>query len=124
MKTINHRSILVVEPNEQIREEVVNFLLSAGYEKTDEAESFATALNKIVHSEYAVIVADAGEPLEAGLQFAADLARISSQTRIILMIDPEDQPSWDQIGRVEVHIMIKTDFTRNLLYLLDASTQP
>jgi CheY-like chemotaxis protein len=126
MKTTKRQSILVVEPNAQIREEMVNFLLSAGYEKTDETDSFAAALDKIVHSAYAVIVADAGNPLESGLLFAADLARLCPQAKIILMIDPEDQLSWDQIGtqQVEVHIMIKSDFTRNLLYLLGSSPPP
>jgi len=41
MKTTNHQSILLVEPDDQCREEMVNFLLSAGYENTEAAESLA-----------------------------------------------------------------------------------
>jgi hypothetical protein len=43
MKTTNHQSILIVEPNEQLREEMVNFLLSAGYENAEATESLAAA---------------------------------------------------------------------------------
>lgn len=126
MKTPNRQSILIIGPNEQLREEIVNFLLSAGYEKTEEAESLATALDKIGQSAYEVIVADAGEPLVAGLQFAKDSALLSPDTKIILMIEAEDQNSWDQIAArsVEVRFLIKTDFARNLPYLLEECTQP
>jgi DNA-binding NarL/FixJ family response regulator len=121
-KIDDRQSILIIEPDAQFREELYNFLLSAGYEKIEETDSFADALDKIVRSTYAVVVADAGEPLDSGLQFAADLVRLSPQTKIILMIDPEDQPAWDRIVAppVEVQILIKTGFARNLLYLLGA----
>jgi hypothetical protein len=41
MKTTNHQSILIVESDEQIREEMVNFLLSASYENAEATESLA-----------------------------------------------------------------------------------
>lgn len=125
-KTVKPQSILVIEPNAQFRVELYNFLLSAGYENVEAAESLAIALDKIRQSEYDVTVADAGKPLTAGLQFAADLAGISRSARIIFMINAEDQRSWDQIAARsgDVRFLIKTDFARNLLYLLEENTQP
>lgn len=126
METARRQSILIIEPNAQLREEIVNFLLSAGYEDVETAESLPAALDKIRQSEYEVTVADTGMPLTAGLQFAADLAVISPSARIIFMIDAEDWQSWDQITTqsVNVRFLIKTDFARNLLYLLEETAHP
>lgn len=125
MNAANRQSILIVEPNEQLREQIVNFLLSAGYENVEETDSLDAALDKIRQSDCDVTVADAGSPLTAGLSFAADLAGISPDTRIILMINAEDQQSWDQIAAqsVGIRFLIKTDFARNLLYLLEEIAQ-
>jgi hypothetical protein len=41
MKTTNHQTILSVEPDDQFRAEVVNFLLSAGYENAEATEGLA-----------------------------------------------------------------------------------
>jgi DNA-binding NtrC family response regulator len=125
-KRAKSQSIMIIEPDAQFREELYNFLLSAGYERTENADSFPVALNKIVRSTYAVVVADAGESWDAGLKFAADLARLSPRTKVILMIDPEDQPAWDQVTtpRVEINILIKTGFARDLLYLLEKYQPP
>jgi CheY-like chemotaxis protein len=126
METVNHQSILIIEPNEQFREEIFNFLLSAGYENTDVTDNLAAALDKIGQSAYEVVVADAGESLAAGLKFATDLAQLSPDTKIILLIEAEEQQSWDRIAAhpVEVRFLIKTDFARNLLYLLEEHAQP
>src|SRR5262245_28902687 len=102
MNAANRQSILIIEPNEQLREEIVNFLLSAGYEEVAATDSLPAALDKIRQSEYDITVADAGKPLTAGLQFAADLTGISPGGRIIFMIDAEDQRSWDQIAAQSV----------------------
>jgi len=126
MEIARRQSILIIEPNAQLREEIVNFLLSAGYEDVTATDSLASAIDKLRKSEYEVTVADAGRPLAAGLQFAADLASLKPGARIIFMIKAEDQQSWDQIAAqsVGVRFLIKTDFARNLLYLLDESAQP
>jgi DNA-binding NtrC family response regulator len=126
MNAAKRQSILIVEPNEQLREQIINYLLSAGYEKTEVADSLEAALNKIRRSAYEVVVASAGEPQTAGLRFAADLAGISPDGRIILMINAEDQRFWDQIAAQSgnIRFLIKTDFARNLLYLLEENLQP
>jgi DNA-binding response OmpR family regulator len=126
MNEANRQPILIVEPNAQLREEIFNFLLSAGYEDLEATDSLPAALGKISQLEYVVTVADAGKPLTAGLQFAADLIRISPNARIIFMINAEDQHSWDQIAAQSdnIRFLIKTDFARNLLYLLEENTQP
>jgi DNA-binding NarL/FixJ family response regulator len=126
METVNRQPILIIEPNEQLREEIINFLLSAGYKEVAAAGSLTAALDKIRQSAYDVAVADAGEPFTAGLQFATDLAQFSPSTRIIFLVNAEDQQSWDQIAAqlVGVRFLIKTDFARNLLYLLEERTQP
>jgi DNA-binding NtrC family response regulator len=126
MKTTNRKPILVVEPDRQLREEVVNFLLSAGYENIEESDNLSAALDKIGQAAYEVVVADAGKPWNAGLHFATDLAQVSPKTRLILMIEAEDQSSWDQIAArsVEVQFMIKSDFARSLPYLLEECAQP
>jgi DNA-binding NtrC family response regulator len=126
MNEANRQPILIIEPNEQLREEIFNFLLSAGYEEVAATDSLPAALDNISQSKYQVTLADAGKALTAGLQFAADLARISPDTRIIFMIDAEDQQSWDQIVAQsdKVRFLIKSDFARNLLYLLEENSQP
>jgi DNA-binding response OmpR family regulator len=126
MSADNRQRILIIEPNAQLREEIVNFLLSAGYEDVMATDNLPAALDKIRQSEYEVIVADAGRPPTAGLQFATVLASLKPGAKIIFMIDAEDQQSWDQIAAQSagVRFLIKTDFARNLLYLLDESVQP
>jgi DNA-binding NtrC family response regulator len=126
MEIARRQSILIMEPNAQLREEIVNFLLSAGYEDVAAVDSLSAALDKIRRSEFEVTVADAGSPLAAGLQFAADLAGLKPGAKIIFMINAEDQQSWDQIAAQSsgVRFLIKTDFARNLLYLLEESSQP
>jgi DNA-binding NarL/FixJ family response regulator len=126
MNEANYQPILIVVPNAQFREEVFNFLLSAGYENVTATDSLPAALDKIRQSEYEVTVADAGRPPTAGLQFAADLAGLKPDAKIIFMINAEDQQSWDQIAAqsVGVRFLIKTDFARNLLYLLEENARP
>jgi CheY-like chemotaxis protein len=126
MEIAKRQSILIIEPNEQLREEIVNFLLSAGYEDVAATDSFPSALDKLRQSEYEVTIADAGASLTTGLQFAADLASLKPGAKIIFMINAEDQQSWDQISAqsVESRFLIKTDFARNLLYLLEEGAQP
>ena len=126
MNAANRQSILIIEPNEQLREEIVNFLLSAGYEDVAATDSLPSALDKLRQSEYEVTIADAGRPLTTGLQFAAELASLKPGARIIFMINAEDQQSWDQISAQSVgsRFLIKTDFARNLLYLLEEGAQP
>jgi CheY-like chemotaxis protein len=126
MDEVNRQPILIIEPNKQLREEIFNFLLSAGYEEVAATDSLPTALNNICQSKYQVTLADAGKALTTGLQFAADLARISPNTRVIFMIDAEEQQSWDQIVAQsdKVRFLIKTDFARNSLYLLEENPQP
>src|SRR5262245_56819614 len=104
MNAAKRQSILIVDPNTQLREEIVNFLLSAGYEEVAATDSLPAALDKIRQSEYDVTVADAGKLLTAGLQFAAVLAGISPSATIIFMIDAEDQQSWDQIAAQSVRV--------------------
>src|SRR5262249_43274625 len=125
METARSQSILIIEPNEQLRELIVNFLLSAGYEDVTATDSLPAALDKIRQSEYEVTVADAGSPLTAGLQFATVLANLKLGARVIFMINAEDQESWDQITTQSagVRFLIKTDFARNLLYLIEESAQ-
>lgn len=126
MEIAKRQSILIIEPNEQLREEIVNFLLSAGYEDVTATDSLPATLDKIRQSEYEVTLADAGRPVGAGLQLAADLASLKPGSKIIFMINAEDQQSWDQIAAksVGVRFLIKTDFARNLLYLLEEGAQP
>jgi DNA-binding response OmpR family regulator len=126
MNEANYQPILIVVPNAQFREEVFNFLLSAGYENVTATDSLPAALDKIRQSEYEVTVADAGRPPTAGLQFAADLAGLKLGVKIIFMISAEDQQSWDQIAAqsVGVRFLLKTDFARNLLYLLEENARP
>jgi DNA-binding NtrC family response regulator len=126
MEIARRQSILIIEPNAQLREEIVNFLLSAGYEDVTATDSLYAALDKIRQSEYEVTVADAGRPLTTELQFAADLASLKPGAKIIFMINAEDQQSWDQIAAqsADVRFLIKTDFARDLLYLLKEGAQP
>jgi DNA-binding NtrC family response regulator len=121
MNRARRQSILIVEPNLQFREELYNFLLSDGYEQVAAIESLANTVEHLCHVAYDVILADAGVPWGSGLQVAKNLAALSPKTKIILMINAEDQQAWHQLAVQEVGMpfLIKSTFARNVLYLLE-----
>ena len=121
MKMVKHQSILIAEPNVQFREELYNFLLADGYEHVMATDSLTAVLEHICYAAYDVILADAGEPRGSGLQGIKSLAALSPTTKIILMINAEDQQAWDQLAAqaVGMHFLIKSTFARNLFYLLE-----
>jgi DNA-binding NarL/FixJ family response regulator len=120
MKTTKHQSILIAEPNVQFREELYNFLLADGYEYVTTTDSLATVPEYMRHAAYDVILADAGAPLDSGLQIAKNLVTLRPTMKIILMIKAEDQQAWNELAihAVGVHFLIKAAFARDLLYLL------
>jgi DNA-binding NarL/FixJ family response regulator len=120
MKTTKHQSILIAEPNVQFREELYNFLLADGYECVTTTDSLAAVLEPIQHAAYDIILADAGAPWGSGLKVAKNLAILSPTTKVILMINAEDQQAWNQVAMqaIGVHFLIKTAFARDLVYLL------
>ena len=120
MKTATHQSILIVEPDAQFREELYNFLLAAGYETVTAVDTLAIVLDNIRLSAYDVVLADAGSPGGDELQLAKDLGQLNVKTKIILMIEAEDQEVWNQIAAqtAGASFLIKNTFARNLLYLL------
>ncbi|MBI1925774.1 response regulator [Candidatus Poribacteria bacterium] len=121
MKTVKNQLILIVEPDAHFRETLYNFLLSAGYEKVDSAENFNKALEKMRGSVYNAVVLDAGSPPMEGVKFAKRIAALNPKMRVILMLRAEDQQKWNASARKggEFQFLIKTTFTRNLLYLLE-----
>ena|SRR5215475_12972265 len=120
MKTAKSRSILIIEPDAQFREELYNFLLAAGYEQVTATDSLTTVLESICHAAYAVILAAAATPGAGGLQVAQDIAALSPTTKTILMINAEDQDGWQQRAtHIDgVHFLLKMTFAYNVLYLL------
>jgi DNA-binding NtrC family response regulator len=120
METAKRQSILIVEPDVQFREELYNFLLSDGYEYVTAIDSLAVVPVLMRHAAYDVILADAGAPVDSGLQIAKNLAALCPTTKIILMIKAGDQHAWNQLAMqaVGMHFLIKTAFARDLLYLL------
>jgi DNA-binding response OmpR family regulator len=120
MKTVKHQAILIVEPDVQFRAELYNFLLAAGYETVTAIDTLATVLDTTSLSAYDVVLADAGSPGSNELQLAKDLGKLNVKTKIILMIEAEDQEVWNQIAAqvVGASFLIKYTFARNLLYLL------
>ena len=120
MKTATHQSILIVEPDVQFREELYNFLLAAGYETVTAIDTLAIILDNIRLSAYDIVLADAGSPWGNELQLAKDLGKLNVKTKIILMIEAEDQEVWNQIAAqvVGASFLIKDTFAWNLLYLL------
>lgn len=124
METAKRQSILIVEPNAQFREELYNFLLSAGYERVDSAESYQSALEKIRETEYDVLLLDGGSPLKTGLEVADGIAASNPKTKVVLTIGAREQqePSDEFRNKTEYQFLIKTTFARNLLYLLENRT--
>ena len=120
MKTAKSHPILIIEPDAQFREELYNFLLAAGYEQVTATDSVTTVLESIRQAAYDVILAAAGAPGDGGLQVAQDIAALSPTTKTILMINAEDQDSWQQraVHIVSVHFLLKLTFAHNVLYLL------
>jgi DNA-binding NarL/FixJ family response regulator len=120
MKTAKSHTILIIESDTPFREELYNFLLAAGYEQVTATGSLTSVLEPIRHAAYDVILAAAGAPVAGGLQVAQDIAALSPTTKIILMINAEDQDAWQQRAAhmVGVHFLLKMSFARNVLYLL------
>ena len=70
---------------------------------------------------YDVILADAGVPWGSGLPVAESITTLSPTTKIILMINAEDQQAWNRltVQAVGMHFLIKSTLARNVLYLLE-----
>ena len=120
------RTILIIEPDTQSREELYNFLLSAGYQNVSATDKLSSARDQIAQSAYEIVVADAGSPRAGEFQVAQDLAQLNPGPKIILMIKAEDQEAWNQIAAQmgAVRFLIRTTFAQNLLYLLEEPAQP
>ncbi|HJQ68511.1 MAG TPA: response regulator [Blastocatellia bacterium] len=116
-----NKVILIVEPDTNFREELYNFLLSAGYENVDSVESFEQSLKRIEESCYDVVISDASVGPTDVLSFARAVTRIRPGSEVILMITPESQKEWNGQARNtgEFQCVVKTTFARNLLYLLE-----
>src|SRR5262249_13198906 len=120
MKTAKSRTILIIDPDAQFREELYNFLLAAGYEQVTATDSLTTVLESIRHAAYDVIFAGAAAPGAGGLQVAQDIAALSPTAKTILMINAADQDAWQQraVQVIGAHFLLKMNFARNVLYLL------
>ncbi len=121
MHTWQHPRILIVDPDMDFRAELYNFLLSAGYEYVEAAESLHQTLSKISQVAFDFVVLDAGATVQQGLERATRIADLNASAKVILMIRDEDYHAWHtacvQSGAFPV--MLKTTFAHNLLYLLE-----
>jgi DNA-binding NtrC family response regulator len=116
-----NQAILIVDPDMNFREELYNFLLSAGYQHVDSAVSFTDALERLRESEYEIVVTDAGSPFVDAVRFARSVSEIEPAARVIFMIRADDQQEWNRRARsaTEFQFVIKPDFQRSLLYVLE-----
>jgi DNA-binding NtrC family response regulator len=116
-----NQAILIVDPDINFREELYNFLLSAGYQHVDSTGSFTDALEQLRESEYEIVVTDAGSPFVDAVRFARNVAGIEPAPRVIFMIRADDQQEWNRRARsaTEFQFVIKPDFQRSLLYVLE-----
>jgi DNA-binding NtrC family response regulator len=119
MTTAKNQPILIVDQDAHFREELYNFLLSAGYKKVDSAKTLTEVLEKLEESEYYVVVLDAGSHLKAACRSADSITDLSPNTRVILLVGDEDRPTPRPIAGETHEFLIKATFTRNLLYLLE-----
>lgn len=121
-----NKVILIVEPDSSFREELYNFLLSAGYENVDSVASFEQSFKRIMESRYDVVISDASACSTDGLRFARAVTKIRPGSEVILMISPETQKEWNGHARNtgEFQCVIKTTFARSLLYLLEKRSRP
>lgn len=103
-------SILILEPDAPFREELHNFLLSAGYEIVETAESPARALDKLAVSAYDFMLADAAYD-----RLAIRLAEAHPGLRLILMIEAGGE---SRETALQAQYLIKSAFALNLPRLL------
>jgi DNA-binding NtrC family response regulator len=115
--------ILIVDLDAHFREVLYNFLLSAGYERVDSAESCHNALEKTRETEYDVVLLDAGSSPRAGLEAADSIAASSPKAKVVLMVGCQKQKELDhEAGSgADYQYLIKAAFAQNLLYLLEKS---
>jgi DNA-binding NtrC family response regulator len=118
---IADKSILIVDPDTHFREELFNFLLSAGSQKVETAVNFHTALEKVTHSAYEVVLVDVGPPFSEGLKLAEVIIQLNPKMRVILMIKAEDRQKWNaEVGTsAEFQLLIKSAYSHDLLVLLE-----
>jgi DNA-binding NtrC family response regulator len=116
-----NQAILIVDPDINFREELYNFLLSAGYQHVDSAVSFTDALERLRESEYEIVVTDAGSPFMDAVRFARNVSGIEPEARVIFMIRADDQQEWNRRAKstTEFQFVIKPNFQRSLLYVLE-----
>jgi DNA-binding NtrC family response regulator len=122
MTIAKKRRLLIVDQDAHFREELNNFLLSAGYECVDSAKNFIEALEKVEKSEYYVVVLDAVSHFAAGLRSADSIMSLKPKTKVILMVGPEVRPTLKPRSGATHQFLIKATFTRDLLYLLEQNT--
>ena len=126
MKAAKHASILIVEPDVQFREELHNFLLAAGYEMVTATGALTKVLDKIDLLAYDVILSDVESLWDSDFESAIFFAKMNPKTKIILMIEAEDQGIWGQysVQTAGASFLIKSTFARDLLYLLANRAEP
>jgi len=117
LKATGDPLILIVDPETNSREELHNFLLSAGYRHVDSAKGLEEALQKVEESDYYVVVLNAVSHLEAGIRSADNITLLSPKTKVILLVGPEDRPV--SRDKYRGQFLIKATFSRDLLYLLE-----
>lgn len=114
----NELLILIIDPDVHFREELFNFLLSAGYKYVDTADDFTQALAKIAQEEPDVILIDINQGICN--ETINTIVKINSSIRVITMICAEEQEQWSQQSDTlnDFELIIKNTYTHNLLYIL------
>jgi len=115
----NRRHILVAAADAHFRQQVLNFLLSEGFQFVDSSADRIETIEKIQNTSYDVVVLEAGTSGPEGLVTAGLLRRLKPGLGIILAIEAKDQGKSCFAGEGEFPFMLKSAFASDLLYLLE-----
>ncbi len=86
-----YKRILIVGKNKDFLSELTNYLLSAGFRNIESLNSYKSALTRLKHKNFDVVLIDILTPKMKELSHAHEIRSIRSEIKIFLMIEPEHQ---------------------------------
>lgn len=112
-------SILLVDPNNDSREDIYNFLLTSGFDKVQQVDNITEAFYKATTNFFDIILVDLFMPEKSGLHLARQIQKQTKRTKIILLVDGKYQPILNGAGaKIRLPSILKSFVTRDLVGLL------
>ena len=112
--------VLVVDSDQNFRQSLINLLLICGVENFEVASSGQKALEKVSKTLFDVVLLNFFLPDTTGLQLASEILKHKPDSKIIFVIEDEQQPFINTAGlaKLEFPMVLKSTVSRMLPQLL------